>query len=272
MKPTAPQIYAVLRPQATSDTRTDPPGATDLADPHLKDGGRRLGHYVLERAGAPAGIVSIYRPGDPRAGVPVSAGEEVVALSEGCVSRLLADGIRALASAAALAPIEEAPLHASGTLSAGIVLVDERGLLILREPRNHFGNYNWTYSKGRIDAGETPQQTAHRELLEETGLRAAIVGRIGDFKGDVGTTRFYVGMPAGGVEVVSDETEAVGAFGPCAALSLWILNRQRDQDVLVRLVECAASAADWTWSFAGEHWSCRLADGRIRCNPVARAR
>jgi len=36
--------------------------------------------------------------------------------------------------------------------------------------------------KGAIDEGERPEQTASREVEEETGIRAQIVGKLGDIK------------------------------------------------------------------------------------------
>jgi 8-oxo-dGTP pyrophosphatase MutT (NUDIX family) len=36
--------------------------------------------------------------------------------------------------------------------------------------------------KGLVDAGEKPEQTAIREVLEETGLRAAMVSKLRDIK------------------------------------------------------------------------------------------
>src|SRR4051812_33098459 len=36
--------------------------------------------------------------------------------------------------------------------------------------------------KGWVDAGEKPEQTAIREVKEETGLEAEIVGKLGDIK------------------------------------------------------------------------------------------
>ena len=57
--------------------------------------------------------------------------------------------------------------------------------MLLREPANHFGGYVWTFPKGRVDAGETPQQAALREVLEETGYTARITGLVpGMFEGD----------------------------------------------------------------------------------------
>jgi bis(5'-nucleosidyl)-tetraphosphatase len=57
--------------------------------------------------------------------------------------------------------------------SAGIVL-------FLKENNNieylllHYYDSHWDFPKGKIDPGETKQQTAHRELLEETGLEAIL--------------------------------------------------------------------------------------------------
>ena len=36
--------------------------------------------------------------------------------------------------------------------------------------------------KGLVDAGETPEQTALREVREETGIETTLVGKLGDIK------------------------------------------------------------------------------------------
>jgi ADP-ribose pyrophosphatase len=51
------------------------------------------------------------------------------------------------------------------------VLPDER-IVLIRQYRYAARQYLWELVAGRIDAGETPQVAAARELIEETGFRA----------------------------------------------------------------------------------------------------
>jgi len=59
--------------------------------------------------------------------------------------------------------------------AAGLVVFrregDQVNYLVLRHPQGH-----WAFSKGKVEPGETLHQTARRELREETGLEAQIVG------------------------------------------------------------------------------------------------
>jgi 8-oxo-dGTP pyrophosphatase MutT (NUDIX family) len=40
----------------------------------------------------------------------------------------------------------------------------------------------WALPKGRIDRGESPEETAVREVAEETGARGSSVGKLGDIR------------------------------------------------------------------------------------------
>jgi 8-oxo-dGTP pyrophosphatase MutT (NUDIX family) len=40
----------------------------------------------------------------------------------------------------------------------------------------------WALPKGLVDPGERPEQTALREVREETGVEATLVGKLGDIK------------------------------------------------------------------------------------------
>lgn len=89
----------------------------------------------------------------------------------------------------------------------GGVLVDADGRVLLREPNGHYGGYVWTFAKGRPDKGENPEQTALREVLEETGYHARIVAALPEaFGGDTTTTSFFLMEPIGGQGDYANET------------------------------------------------------------------
>lgn len=54
---------------------------------------------------------------------------------------------------------------------AGGVVLNPRGEVLLVRYRGGV----WTFPKGHIEAGETLEQTAEREVLEETGVAAQVV-------------------------------------------------------------------------------------------------
>lgn len=75
----------------------------------------------------------------------------------------------------------------------GGVVVGDDGRVLLREPRDHYGGYAWTFPKGRPDEGETGEQAALREVLEETGYEARIVRDVpGTFAGFETMTSYYL--------------------------------------------------------------------------------
>ena len=128
------------------------------------------------------------------------------------------------------APVELGEPDWRGVRSAGLVLVEPAGGTWIRKPTGHYGEYIWTWPKGRLDASEHPQAAAHRETFEETGLTGRITALLGDYGGDTGVTRFYLAERVGGSPVARGETSAV-------VLATWdeaanLLHRKRDLDVL----------------------------------------
>ncbi len=74
------------------------------------------------------------------------------------------------------------PLRRVDETSAGGLVLDRlgpdaAGALIGRLDRR--GRLLWSLPKGHLEAGETEEQTAVREVAEETGIRGSTVGKLG---------------------------------------------------------------------------------------------
>lgn len=105
-------------------------------------------------------------------------------------------------------PLQPAKVSAPKAGAYGGVLFDSQGRTLLREPANHYGGYVWTFAKGKPDAGESPEQTALREVLEETGYACRVIGTLAEaFKGTLSSTSaFFLMEPIGAQGAFSDET------------------------------------------------------------------
>ncbi|HVE75851.1 MAG TPA: NUDIX domain-containing protein [Actinomycetota bacterium] len=59
--------------------------------------------------------------------------------------------------------------------SAGGLVVDEDGKLVLTSRKSFRGDIQWGLPKGIIEKGEKPEEAAIRETREETGLEVEII-------------------------------------------------------------------------------------------------
>lgn len=141
-------------------------------------------------------------------------------------------------AAKANATTESAKQSSSGLApSFGGVIVDERGQVLVVAPKGKFGGYAWTFPKGRPDDGETPEQTAIREVFEETGIKAAILCKLlGVHRGTTTENTYFVMTPTGGAARPGDEIETVKWVTPDEARRLFgesnATGRERDRKVL----------------------------------------
>ena len=77
---------------------------------------------------------------------------------------------------------EQRPQTVAETSAGGLVLqtldAGSRALLISRLDRR--GRLIWSFPKGHVEAGENYEQTAIREVREETGITAEVMESLGD--------------------------------------------------------------------------------------------
>ena len=126
-------------------------------------------------------------------------------------------------------------------MAAGGVVVNKRGRILLRKPTGEFGGYVWTFPKGRPDQGESLKQAAIREVEEESGYKCKVVGRIGQYRGDVTLTTMFLMLPVAKVGLPDPETEMVAWVKPERAVQLLSKSktprgRERDLKILADAV------------------------------------
>jgi 8-oxo-dGTP diphosphatase len=121
----------------------------------------------------------------------------------------------------------------------GGILLSRDGKILLREPANHFDGYVWTFAKGKPNVGDTAEQTALREVEEETGYVAEVVDVLpGIYKSGLSSNAYFV-MRHHGVQQAYDwETQSTRWVSFAEAVSLInlttnIKGRERDLAVLI---------------------------------------
>ena len=87
--------------------------------------------------------------------------------------------------------------------------------VLLRRPKNDYDDYVWTFPKGKSEPNSTPEETALREVKEETGYTAEIVAKIpGRFEGGTGSTEYFLMRPLG--DESGESQEGIdGSFALC---------------------------------------------------------
>lgn len=127
--------------------------------------------------------------------------------------------------------------------AAGVVAVDERGMVWLIEPKDHFGGYAWTFPKGTVDAGETLGQAAEREAMEEAGAEVEIVAAVGVYRRTTSVATYFLARTSGGsperAAHFGAEVSAIRAFTVRDAMRA--LNSPTDRRILSDAV-CVAAA------------------------------
>ncbi len=77
---------------------------------------------------------------------------------------------------------EQSPAHPQERSAGGAVVRDRQLLVIVPRRRAADGARVLGLPKGHIDPGETPLEAAIREVREETGVQAELVGELGEVR------------------------------------------------------------------------------------------
>lgn len=113
--------------------------------------------------------------------------------------------------------------------AAGGVVVRGGRIAVVHRPRYD----DWTLPKGKLDPGETFEQAALREVLEETGLECRIVEELDstsytDSKGRPKVVRYFRMEVEAGAFAVNDEVDELRWLAPDEARSLLTYERDRE--------------------------------------------
>src|SRR3972149_12305904 len=68
----------------------------------------------------------------------------------------------------------------AGRTTPAVIMFPSDKILLIKRATVPFKGY-WALPGGRVDPGETVEQTIVREVKEETGLDVAIVSKVGDY-------------------------------------------------------------------------------------------
>ncbi|THF69420.1 NUDIX hydrolase [Deinococcus sp. Arct2-2] len=120
----------------------------------------------------------------------------------------------------------------SAVPGAGGVVFDSLGRVLLVRYR---GSGAWAFPKGHVEPGETLEQTAVREVQEETGIRASVVAplQVTEYTNDRGEARqiHWFRMTGEATTAALEDTFAEGGFRDCAQ-ALAQLSYPEDQQLL----------------------------------------
>lgn len=105
--------------------------------------------------------------------------------------------------------------------SYGGVVFNDQGQILLREPKNHWEGYVWTFAKGGRNPGEGAEEAALREVLEESGVRGEIVAPLpGKFSSFGSDTQYFLMRAVEDTGEFGKETESVRWVDPEEAKKL----------------------------------------------------
>jgi 8-oxo-dGTP diphosphatase len=96
-----------------------------------------------------------------------------------------------LGLAVGLLPAGLAQAKARWTSSGGVVFNDEGKIALVKQRSKTGHGFKWTFPKGRVDAGESFEEAAKREVGEEAGFKVLLTGSYGVHEGPRHDTHYF---------------------------------------------------------------------------------
>jgi diadenosine hexaphosphate hydrolase (ATP-forming) len=116
--------------------------------------------------------------------------------------------------------------------AGGVVFNANSEVLLIQYPESRGGG--WSFPKGHIDPGETPEVAAIREVLEEGGVGAEIVGSLEPtrYVNPRGVSRevFWFAMRTSDLKATPEPGFQAGFYNPIEAMTL--LSHAENRDLL----------------------------------------
>lgn len=82
--------------------------------------------------------------------------------------------------------------------ASGLIIVEPDGRAWVISPTNKFGGYKNTFPKGKAEEGLSYQANAIKEAWEEAGIKADVIGFVGDVERSTSVTRYYLARRVAG--------------------------------------------------------------------------
>lgn len=108
--------------------------------------------------------------------------------------------------------LDEPPMHLplGKKAATGMIVLEPDGRVWVVSPTNQFGGYKNTFPKGKVEDELSFQANAIKETWEECGIKAEVIGLLGDVTRTTSVTRYYLAKrTAGNPSKVGWESQAV---------------------------------------------------------------